>query len=459
MTDVCKDGGIYKTISKLQDGTVFVRKGHGDEDKLFDFTVEEEPVIVGLDIAVQTMKKGEVSLLTIVRDSKIKCLTLYFERSRVQSPPRSLDSTPNLSPPVTHPSNSPGHASVGMPFNALRRLDEAMASKVESLHISRIESLSSMMNLLVDMLQAITPTNRMAVEDQVLVDLVDLCHVNQTKLLQLRDTATDDRLLALGFELNDALQRALAKPNANRFVLSTSHGCMLQYALLHLTSCDSVQEEDLKSFCQWESRTLGQPAHFETPGMEVLTGSLGQGIANVVSLVLAERHLAARFYKPDLEIVDHYTYIIMGDGCQLDGVSNEARFLTGHWRLGKPIAFYGDNHISINGDTKIAFTKDVTKRFKALGWLEICAATKKVAAVKDRPSLTMPPITIGFGSPTTLDSHNVPESAFGVKEVNMISCFSKLPPPSRQTPVSLDTANHQLPPQHQFPSQPQPLQL
>ncbi|GMH04362.1 hypothetical protein Nepgr_006201 [Nepenthes gracilis] len=292
-----------------------------------------------------------------------KCLTLYFERSRVQSPLRSLDSTLNLSPSVTHPSNSPGHASVGMPFNALRRLDEAMTFEVERLHISRIESLQSVMNLLADMLQAIAPTNRMAVEEQVLVDLVDLCRVNQTKLLQLRTTTTDDGLVALGFELNDALQRGLAKHDANRFVLSTSHGCMLQ--------------------------TLGQLTHFETPGMEVITGPLGQGIASVVSLVLAERHLVARFHKPDLEIVDHYAYVIMGDGCQLEGVSNEACFLTGTGGLGKPIAFYGDNHISIDGDTKIMFTKDVTNRFKALGWLEICAATKEATVVKDRPSLTM----------------------------------------------------------------------
>ncbi|GMH28353.1 hypothetical protein Nepgr_030196 [Nepenthes gracilis] len=389
MTDVYKDCGICKTISKLQDGTVFLRKGHGDEDKLFEFTVEEEPIIRGLDRAVLTVKKGEVTLLTIARDSKIKCLTFYFERSRVQSPPRSLELTPNLSPPVTHPSNSPGHASVGMPFNALRRLDEAMASEVESLHISCIESLRSVMNLLADMLQVIAPTNRLAVEDQVLVDLVHLCHVNQTKLLQLQTATTDDGLLALGFELNDALQRALAKPDANRFVLSVSHWCMLQYALVHSTGYDSVHEEDLQSFCQWGSRTLGQPAHFETPGMEVITGPLGQGIANVVSLVLAERHLAARFYKPNLEIVDHYTYIIMGDACQLEGVSNEACFLTGHWGLGKTIAFYGDNHISIDDDTEIAFTKDVTKCFEALGWLEICAATKETTAVKDRLSLTM----------------------------------------------------------------------
>ncbi|PWZ07800.1 Transketolase, chloroplastic [Zea mays] len=174
--------------------------------------------------------------------------------------------------------------------------------------------------------------------------------------------------------------------NRDRFVLSAGHGCMLQYALLHLAGYDSVKEEDLKQFRQWGSRTPGHPENFETPGVEVTTGPLGQGIANAVGLALAEKHLAARFNKPDSEIVDHYTYVILGDGCQMEGIANEACSLAGHWGLGKLIAFYDDNHISIDGDTEIAFTEDVTT-------------------------------TIGFGSPNKANSYSVHGSALGAKEV------------------------------------------
>ncbi|KAL5068074.1 hypothetical protein RYX36_018961, partial [Vicia faba] len=118
--------------------------------------------------------------------------------------------------------------------------------------------------------------------------------------------------------------------NLDRFVLSAGHGCMLQYALLHLAGYHSVKEEDLKQFRQWGSKNPGHPENFETYGIEVTTGPLGQGIANGVGLALAEKHLAARFNKPDSEIVDHYTYVILGDGCQMEGISNEACSLAGH---------------------------------------------------------------------------------------------------------------------------------
>lgn len=217
--------------------------------------------------------------------------------------------------------------------------------------------------------------------------------------------------------------------NRDRFVLSAGHGCMLQYALLHLAGYDSVQEEDLKSFRQWGSRTPGHPENFETPGVEVTTGPLGQGIANAVGLALAEKHLAARFNKPDMEIVDHYTYCILGDGCQMEGIANEACSLAGHWGLGKLIAFYDDNHISIDGDTEIAFTENVDKRFEGLGWHviwvkngntgydEIRAAIKEAKAVKDRPTMIKVTTTIGFGSPNKANSYSVHGAALGSKEV------------------------------------------
>ncbi|CAA0820885.1 Transketolase-2- chloroplastic [Striga hermonthica] len=217
--------------------------------------------------------------------------------------------------------------------------------------------------------------------------------------------------------------------NRDRFVLSAGHGCMLQYALLHLAGYDAVKEEDLKSFRQWGSKTPGHPENFETPGVEVTTGPLGQGIANAVGLALAEKHLAARYNKPDNEIVDHYTYVILGDGCQMEGISNEACSLAGHWGLGKLIAFYDDNHISIDGDTEIAFTENVDTRFEALGWHviwvkngntgydEIRAAINEAKAVKDKPTLIKVTTTIGFGSPNKANSYSVHGSALGAKEV------------------------------------------
>ncbi|KAG6486843.1 transketolase, chloroplastic-like [Zingiber officinale] len=218
--------------------------------------------------------------------------------------------------------------------------------------------------------------------------------------------------------------------NRDRFVLSAGHGCMLQYSLLHLAGYDSVQIEDLQQFRQWGSRTPGHPENFETTGIEVTTGPLGQGIANAVGLALAERHLAARFNKPDNEIVDHYTYVILGDGCQMEGISNEVCSLAGHWGLGKLIAFYDDNHISIDGDTEIAFTEDVSARFEALGWHtiwvkngntgydEIRAAIKEAKAVTDKPTLIKVTTTIGYGSPNKANSYSVHGSALGPKEVD-----------------------------------------
>ncbi|KAG6469567.1 transketolase, chloroplastic [Zingiber officinale] len=218
--------------------------------------------------------------------------------------------------------------------------------------------------------------------------------------------------------------------NRDRFVLSAGHGCMLQYALLHLAGYDSVKIEDIQQFRQWGSRTPGHPENFETPGIEVTTGPLGQGVANAVGLALAERHLAARFNKPDNEIVDHYTYVILGDGCQMEGIANEACSLAGHWGLGKLIAFYDDNHISIDGNTEIAFTEDVSARFEALGWHTIWvkngntgyddlrAAIKEAKAVKDKPTLIKVTTTIGFGSPNKANSYSVHGSALGAKEVD-----------------------------------------
>ncbi|MEL7143999.1 MAG: transketolase [Cyanobacteria bacterium J06573_11] len=199
--------------------------------------------------------------------------------------------------------------------------------------------------------------------------------------------------------------------NRDRFVLSAGHGCMLQYAMMYLTGYDSVSMDDIKQFRQWGSNTPGHPENFETAGIEVTTGPLGQGICNAVGLAAAEAHLAAKFNKPDCTVVDHYTYTIMGDGCNMEGISGEACSLAGHWGLGKLIALYDDNHISIDGSTDISFTEDVSKRFEAYGWhvlhvedgnTDLDSIEKAIAEAKkvtDKPTMIKITTTIGYGSP------------------------------------------------------------
>jgi transketolase len=219
--------------------------------------------------------------------------------------------------------------------------------------------------------------------------------------------------------------------NRDRFVLSAGHGCMLQYALLHLTGYDSVPMEEIKQFRQWGAKTPGHPENHLTQGIEVTTGPLGQGIANGVGLALAEAHLAAKFNKPDFNLIDHYTYVILGDGCNMEGISGEACSLAGHWGLGKLIALYDDNHISIDGHTDIAFTEDVSKRFEAYGWHvqhvengntdlgAIAEAIEKAKAVTDKPSMIKITTTIGYGSPNKADTAGVHGAALGPEEVKL----------------------------------------
>lgn len=217
--------------------------------------------------------------------------------------------------------------------------------------------------------------------------------------------------------------------NRDRFILSAGHGSMLQYALLYLTGFDSVTIEEIKQFRQWESKTPGHPENFVTPGVEVTTGPLGQGIANGVGLAMAEAHLAAKYNKPDAKIVDHYTYVLLGDGCNMEGVSGEACSLAGHLGLGKLIALYDDNHISIDGSTDVAFTEDVSLRFEAYGWHvlhvkdgntdldAIAKAIEEAKKVTDKPSMIKVTTTIGYGSPKKANTAGVHGSALGAEEV------------------------------------------
>lgn len=195
----------------------------------------------------------------------------------------------------------------------------------------------------------------------------------------------------------------------DRFVLSAGHGSMLLYSLLHVFGYD-VSIDDLKNFRQFGSKTAGHPEHGHTPGVETTTGPLGQGVANAVGMAMTEAHLAATFNQPNYEVVNHYTYTLMGDGCMMEGITSEACSLAGTLKLGKLIAFYDSNKITIEGSTDIAFTEDVAKRFDAYHWhvqiIEdgndveaISVAIEKAKAVADKPSLIIVKTIIGYGCP------------------------------------------------------------
>ena len=212
---------------------------------------------------------------------------------------------------------------------------------------------------------------------------------------------------------NDYLSHNPRNPkwfNRDRFVLSNGHGSMLQYALLHLSGYD-LSIDDLKQFRQLESKTPGHPENFMTPGVETTTGPLGQGFANAVGMALAEKLLAQRFNRPEMEIVDHRTWVFMGDGCMMEGISHEAASLAGTWGLHKLVAFWDDNKISIDGNTAGWFTDDTPARFEAYGWNvvrgvdghdsdAIKRAIDAAMLSDDKPSLICCRTMIGYGSPT-----------------------------------------------------------
>ena len=211
---------------------------------------------------------------------------------------------------------------------------------------------------------------------------------------------------------NDYLRHNPKNPkwfNRDRFVLSNGHGSMLQYALLHLSGYD-LPIEQLKQFRQLGSKTAGHPEHHETPGVETTTGPLGQGLANAVGFALAEKLLAQRYNRPEHEIVDHRTWVFLGDGCLMEGISHEAASLAGTWGLSKLVCFWDDNHISIDGNTDGWFTDNTPERFEAYGWNvvrgvdghdpeSIKSAIDSALSQFDKPTLICCRTTIGFGSP------------------------------------------------------------
>jgi transketolase len=215
----------------------------------------------------------------------------------------------------------------------------------------------------------------------------------------------------------------------DRFVLSAGHGSALLYTLLHITGYD-LSMEDLMEFRQWGSRTPGHPEYGQTPGVEVTTGLLGQGLANAVGMAMAERFLAAHFNRPGFNIVDHYTYVMSGDGDLMEGVTHEAASLAGHLKLGRLICLYDDNHIMNEGDTGLAFTEDCGKRFEAYGWQvlrvedgnDVAALEKSLIAAlaeKEKPSLIMVRTCIGFGSPHKQGQVVVHGEPLGAEELKL----------------------------------------
>jgi transketolase len=213
-----------------------------------------------------------------------------------------------------------------------------------------------------------------------------------------------------------------AWPDRDRFVLSAGHGSMLLYALLYLTG-GGLSVEDLQSFRQWGSKTPGHPEYGHTPGVETTTGPLGQGIATAVGMALAERLAAARFGP---ELVDHYTYVIAGDGCLMEGISHEAVSLAGHLQLGKLIVLHDDNHISIDGDTELSCSDDQLARFAASGWSvrrvdghDAAALTQAIEEERatGKPSLIACRTVIGYGSPGRQGTEKAHGSPLGATEL------------------------------------------
>ena len=217
--------------------------------------------------------------------------------------------------------------------------------------------------------------------------------------------------------------------NRDRFILSAGHGSMLIYSLLHLYGYD-LSMDDLKAFRQWGSKTPGHPENFVTAGVETTTGPLGQGVANAVGFALAEASLAARYNREGSEIIDHYTYVVAGDGCLQEGISHEACSFAGHNKLGKLIMLYDSNNITIDGPTHISFTEDTRKRFEAYGWQvleidghdydQINAAIAEAKKEKSKPSIIICKTIIGFGSPNRAGTSKAHGEPFPAEEIKLM---------------------------------------
>jgi len=269
--------------------------------------------------------------------------------------------------------------------------------------------------------------------DELAVNTIRTLSMDAVQKASSGHPGTPMGLAPLGYVLyTQVMRHNPANPawtNRDRFVLSAGHACMLQYSLLHLCGYD-VSLDDIRSFRQWGSRCPGHPEYGVTPGIEISTGPLGQGVANAVGFALAEAHAAATFNRPGGEVVDHHTFVVCGDGDMEEGIASEAASLAGNLGLGKLVAIYDDNEIQIEGSTHLAYRDKVAGRFESYGWSvheldiestldEIRFALEEAKGLADRPSLVILPSHIGFGSPNKQDSASAHGSPLGEAEIKL----------------------------------------
>jgi len=269
--------------------------------------------------------------------------------------------------------------------------------------------------------------------DQLAVNTIRTLSMDAVQKANSGHPGTPMGLAPLGYVLYSQVMRHNPEnpewANRDRFILSAGHACMLQYSLLHLCGYD-VSLDDIKSFRQWDSKCPGHPEYGHTPGIEISTGPLGQGVANAVGFALAEAHQAAGFNRPGADVVDHHTFVVCGDGDMEEGISSEAASLAGNLGLGKLIAIYDDNEIQIEGSTHLAYRDKVSGRFESYGWSvhqltidstleEIRLALEEAKGVTDRPSLVILPSHIGYGSPNKQDSAAAHGAPLGEEEIKL----------------------------------------
>jgi transketolase len=280
----------------------------------------------------------------------------------------------------------------------------------------------------------VTATDTATALDRLCVDTIRTLSMDAVQKANSGHPGTPMALAPVAYVLYARVMRHSPRnpewPDRDRFVLSCGHASMLLYSTLYLAGYDVSLENDIMQFRQLGSRAAGHPEYWDIPGIEVTTGPLGQGISHAVGMALAERMLAARFNRPGHEIVDHRTFVIASDGDVEEGISGEASSLAGHLGLGRLISFYDNNHISIEGDTKLAFSEDVGKRYEAYGWhvqnLEekigldnLEHALSAAIEVEDRPSLIIVRTHIAQGSPHKHDTGAAHGSPLGEEEIRL----------------------------------------
>jgi transketolase len=280
----------------------------------------------------------------------------------------------------------------------------------------------------------VTATETATALDKLCVDTIRTLSMDAVQKANSGHPGTPMALAPVAYVLYTRVMRHSPRqpdwPDRDRFVLSCGHASMLLYASLYLAGYDVSLEDDIMQFRQLGSRAAGHPEHGEMPGIEVTTGPLGQGISHAVGMALAERMLAARFNRPGHEIVDHRTFVIASDGDLEEGISGEASSVAGHLGLGRLISFYDQNHISIEGDTKLAFSEDVGKRYEGYGWHvqnlgedveldSLQGALENAIAVEDKPSLIIVRTHIAQGSPHKQDTAGAHGSPLGEEEIKL----------------------------------------